>query len=80
LQKLLERGDMDGIKRDLKRTPIGFGLDGKIDHNNEGFIVAVLEKIGISRTKDSVIVTLWGSGEVYREFLYRKISLTRASI
>jgi GDP-L-fucose synthase len=70
LAKLLERGDMDGIKRDLKRTPIGFGLDGKIDHNNEGFIVAVLEKIGISRTKDSVIVTLWGSGEVYREFLY----------
>ena len=70
LAKLLERGDMDGIERDLKRTPIGFGLDEKINRNDEGSIIAVLEKIGIRRTKDKVIVTLWGSGEVYREFLY----------
>lgn len=70
LAKLLEQRDMDGIKKDLKRTPVGFDLDRQIDHNDEGSVVAVLERVGITRTKGKVIVTLWGSGEVYREFLY----------
>ncbi|WP_448524113.1 GDP-L-fucose synthase family protein [Pseudothermotoga sp.] len=70
LAKLLEQGNMDGIKKDLKRTPVGFGLDRQINYDDENCIISVLEKAGIKRSKDRVIVTLWGSGEVYREFLY----------
>ncbi len=66
LAKLLEEGDIEGVKKDLQKTPIGFGLDKKIDYNKEDTILKALKSIGI--TKDYVMV--WGSGEVYREFLY----------
>jgi GDP-L-fucose synthase len=74
LAKLLEQGDIEGIKRDFQKYPIGFGLDKEIDLNNEESILKILSKIGItfnsSHPNSNVSVTIWGSGEVYREFLH----------
>lgn len=66
LGKLLRMQDFEGLIKDIKAYPLGFGLDGKIKLDNEQLIKKILSKVGI--TKDYVI--LWGSGEVYREFLY----------
>lgn len=65
LAKLLRAGDYAGIAADLKRSPLGFGLDAAAT-GGEGELSGALEKLGI--TADSV--TLWGTGEVFREFLY----------
>jgi len=74
LAKLLEQGDIEGIKRDFQKYPIGFGLNKEIDLNNEESILKILSKIGISfnfpHHNSNVSVTVWGSGEVYREFLH----------
>lgn len=67
LAKLLQEGDIGGIKKDFKKHPIGFSLDKKIDYNNNQSIIEVLSHLGIT---SPVSLTLWGSGEVYREFLY----------
>ena len=66
LAKLLRQGDFEGIAKDIKKFPLGFGLDKNVNINDEKSIKEALEKVGI--TKDYVL--LWGSGEVYREFLY----------
>ena len=66
LAKLLRNKDFDSITKDLKRYPIGFGLDGKINFNDIRSIKEILKQVGI--TEDHV--EIWGSGEVYREFLY----------
>ncbi|MGC8981918.1 MAG: NAD-dependent epimerase/dehydratase family protein, partial [Minisyncoccia bacterium] len=73
LAKLLEEGDIGGVKKDVQKTPIGFGLDKKIDYNKEDTILRVLKSIGI--TKDYVMVEVavgrWisflGSGDMYLE-------------
>lgn len=76
LAKLLEQGNFEGIKRDFKKHTIGFGLDEKVDFNDNNSIIHTLSQLGIKYSfKDytnqpQVTVTLWGSGEVYREFLY----------
>ncbi len=56
LAKLLRNQEFDAIKKDIKKFPDGFDLN--LDLN--------LKKFGI--TPD--FVTLWGSGEPFREFLY----------
>ena len=66
LAKLLRNQDFDLIKKDLRKYPIGFALDGIIDYNDISSIKEILKQIGI--TED--YVEIWGSGEVYREFLY----------
>ena len=66
LGKLLMQGNWEGIIKDLKERPIGFGLDGQIDFNDKENIINVLEKVGVK--KNSVVV--WGTGNVYREFLH----------
>ncbi len=66
LAKMLKEGNLDNIKRDLQTFPLGFGLDKKINCDDEKSIGNVLQNVGIG--KDQVI--LWGSGEVFREFLY----------
>jgi len=66
LGKLLMQGNWEGIIRDLKERPIGFGLDGQIDFSDKESIINVLEKVGVK--KNSVVV--WGTGNVYREFLH----------
>lgn len=81
LAKLLEQGDIEGIKKDFRKYPIGFGLDKEIDFNDNDSIIKVLSKLGItshpspltphfSPLTSHVSITIWGSGEVYREFLY----------
>ncbi|MDM7273524.1 GDP-L-fucose synthase family protein [Sulfurihydrogenibium azorense] len=71
LAKLLKEGDIEGIKKDFKKHTIGFGLDKKIDFNDDKSVLEILSQIGITYTDSrKVKITLWGSGEVYREFLY----------
>jgi GDP-L-fucose synthase len=66
LAKLLREGDFQSLRHDLRRSPLGFGLDEKIQFDKESSIEAVLESAGVTRN----YVLLWGSGEPYREFLH----------
>jgi GDP-L-fucose synthase len=66
LAKLLRGGDLAAVAADLRRWPIGFGLDRTIDYRNHASIVELLARIGI--TADHVL--LWGSGSPRREFLH----------
>ncbi|ODN30974.1 GDP-L-fucose synthase family protein [Fervidobacterium thailandense] len=66
LGKLLMNDDWDGIKRDLTRYPIGFGLEKELNIDDKDSIIRVLEKVGVKYGE----VTVWGSGEVYREFMH----------
>jgi len=66
LAKLLRNKDFDGIRRDVKRYSIGFGLDDKINLDSENSIREILKEVGVTEG----YVEMWGSGEVYREFLY----------
>jgi len=74
LAKLLELGDIEGIKRDFQKYPIGFGLDKDVDFDDNESIIKVLSKLGITihhtPLTSCVSLTIWGSGEVYREFLH----------
>ena len=66
LAKLLKNNDIKGIRVDIQRYPLGFQFNNiKILENVES-IKKSLKKLGI--TKD--YVTLWGTGEAYREFLH----------
>jgi GDP-L-fucose synthase len=66
LAKLLAAGDMDGIKKDIHKAHIGFGLDKAVDFSNPKSVTHALTQLGISPGK----IKLWGTGSVYREFLY----------
>jgi len=66
LAKLLGQGDFEGIREDIRRCPIGFGLEKEINMGKNSAVEGALNKVGISRGK----VTVWGTGNVYREFLY----------
>jgi len=66
LAKLLSKNDYENIVKDLQKNRIGFGLDEKINLKDEKSIEEILNKLGIY--KDCVII--WGTGNVYREFLY----------
>ena len=66
LAKLLRQGDMDAIKADLKKEPIGFGLEKTRELESSKGIKTVLARLGIS----AGALKLWGSGTVRREFLY----------
>jgi GDP-L-fucose synthase len=60
LAKLLGEKKYDELRRDIQRFSTGFNLDLNLDP------VLNLAKLGIT----SEAVTLWGTGEPYREFLY----------
>jgi len=66
LAKLLKEKNFDEIVKDIKRNPLGFGLDEKVNLKDEKDITRILKRLGI--TKDYIV--MWGSGNVYREFLY----------
>lgn len=66
LAKLLRNKDVDAIKNDLQVIPLGFNLDNKETLKDEKSIKDTLEKVGITESH----VVLWGTGEVYREFLH----------
>ncbi|MGB9796079.1 GDP-L-fucose synthase [Fervidobacterium riparium] len=66
LGKLLMAGDYKGILKDIRKYPLGFGLDKEIDEHDYTTIDRALEKVGITRNT----IKVWGTGEVYREFLH----------
>jgi GDP-L-fucose synthase len=66
LAKLLSAADFEGIAADIHARPLGFGLDGRLDLNDKTAVTGLLEKLGIT----GEAVTLWGTGEPFREFLY----------
>ena len=66
LARLLKNKDFEGIKRDIHRHLLGFGLEKKVNPEDKKSIKHTIKRLGI--TEDSVM--LWGSGEPYREFLY----------
>jgi GDP-L-fucose synthase len=76
LGKCLETGNWEAIRKDLNKNPIE-GVNGS---SNEPEILRILNKYGIKRNTDTqypapstrhpVSITLWGTGNPYREFLY----------
>lgn len=66
LAKLLKNGDFEVIVKDIKRFPVGYGVDETMDLSSSESIKFTLKGIGIT----GEYVMLWGSGEPYREFLY----------
>jgi GDP-L-fucose synthase len=72
LGKCLENHDWEEIRKDLKKHPI----DGLSDAAPESEIIENLSRHGIQytgksqSTNQSVTITLWGTGNPLREFLY----------
>ncbi|HRD22844.1 MAG TPA: GDP-L-fucose synthase [Candidatus Hydrothermia bacterium] len=66
LAKLLKEGSFDLLVKDFKKYPLGFGFYNEINSEKQDDLISILKSLGI--TKD--YVTVWGTGEVYREFLY----------
>lgn len=76
LGKCLENNDWEAIRKDLTRFPIE-GVNG---NSSESEMSMILSKYGVVSLKDTmhpaprsqhpVTITLWGSGNPYREFLY----------
>ena len=66
LGKLLLENNYDLIKKDIAKNRLGFGLDKSINPDDENSVISALEKIGISQQG----IKVWGSGNVYREFLH----------
>jgi GDP-L-fucose synthase len=71
LGKLLENGDMEGIRADLKRRPVE-GFDGS---EPEEEIIEMLARQGVKHPPANgqagdVSVSVWGSGKPMREFMY----------
>jgi GDP-L-fucose synthase len=60
LARLLREKKYDEIKKNIERSSTGFDLDLNLD------LELNLAKLGIT----SEAVTVWGTGEPYREFLY----------
>ena len=80
LGKLLENGDIEGIRTDLRKRPVD-GFDG--DETEEKILEMLkgqginIEKSQINQSADTVAnrksqitVTVWGTGKPFREFMY----------
>ncbi|MGQ9844396.1 MAG: GDP-L-fucose synthase family protein [Spirochaetota bacterium] len=65
LAKLLLQNDYDAIVKDLTVHAIGFGLQLSLNPSHKE-IQAILQQLGIEKGT----ITVWGTGEVYREFLH----------
>lgn len=65
LAKLLRAGNFDGIRKDLKRYKLGWGLDANINLNDKSSIENTLAGVGAFRDR----VVMWGDGSVYRELM-----------
>lgn len=66
LAKLLQKNAWEAILQDLRKYPLGFGLDNQINYESPESISQALQKVGVTPSR----VTLWGTGEPYREFLF----------
>lgn len=69
LAKCLQNDDWEGIKKDLDKNPI----EGVTGNSPQEDILKILNKYGIREKRQGVrevVLTVWGSGKVYREFMY----------
>lgn len=71
LGKCLENNDWDAIRNDLNRRPVE-GINGESDREA---ILNLLKMYGVEIIKETmpindVAVSLWGTGNVFREFLH----------
>jgi GDP-L-fucose synthase len=66
LGKCLGNNDWLALRNDLDKKPIE-GINGSANDNE---IKNILAKYGIRINSSEVIITLWGTGNVYREFLH----------
>lgn len=66
LGKFLHEYNFNALIGDVSLYRIGFGYDEKINKSNAEEIIDSLEKIGVSGD----YIKVWGSGEVFREFLH----------
>jgi GDP-L-fucose synthase len=66
LGKLLMEGKYGEIIEDIKKIPLGFGLDKDIEVKTPDDLKEILKKVGITEN----LLTIWGTGGVYREFLH----------
>ncbi|EKF50183.1 nucleoside-diphosphate-sugar epimerase [Thermosipho africanus H17ap60334] len=65
LSKLLYEKDYEKVFKDIKTNGFGFDLDKDLDRLEYDFLER-LKLVGVEPN----LVTLWGTGEAYREFLY----------
>jgi len=65
LAKLLNAGDFEAIKADLKKYKLGWGLDEKLNLEDNDSITEALAGIGAYRDK----VVVWGDGSPFREMM-----------
>jgi GDP-L-fucose synthase len=66
LGKALYENNWENIREDLNKRPI----EGITGQNTEAEINSILSKYGITKDLQKTSITLWGTGEVYREFLH----------
>ena len=66
LGKYLMSNDLTALRNDFDKLPIE-GVNGTY---SDEIILNVLAKYGISKTKESTLITLWGTGSPLREFLH----------
>lgn len=66
LAKLLRDKRYDEIQKDLGRFPLGFGLLQNVSELKSSDINLILKEIGVT----AEYVKLWGTGKIYREFLF----------
>lgn len=66
LAKLLKKRDEAAALRDVRRFPLGVAGGFQGEMSTFEHVIDVLERIGIS----DMHVRIWGTGEVYREFLH----------
>lgn len=71
---LLNKGNSELLLNDFKINKIGFGLENKFNGSIDS-LIKIYNSLGIFGNK----ITFWGSGKVYREFLYNE-DLADASI
>ena len=65
LAKLLKQGNFVAIKKDLQKYKLGWGLDEKLNLDDERDIRNALAQIGAYTDK----VVVWGDGSVFRELM-----------
>ncbi len=66
LAQALRTKNFPFIINDISKRKLGNGIDEKEIINDESAIISALEKIGVTEE----YVKIWGSGNVFREFLY----------
>lgn len=66
LAKALAEKNLDFVRSDISKRRVGYGYDEKSKSASIAEIISFLEGVGVSENG----VAVWGSGEVYREFLH----------